>query len=261
MRHRAIAAGLVMLAGAAGGCTVGEGTGEARGQLFVLSCKRGGEDLGSPTEPAEYSLDPEFFAGEPHGDIGTSLVKANRLIIRVQTTGRRRELTDVLTVDVVNSYEVARCVRGRQENGKPDYDPKNCSWETGKPRLRVGTDAHVRVYFTPRATCPGPDPTRPTNAVATAVSEEGRWVSWITFLSFGAARAEPDVPPGERPTTAPDFRVDFGQRLHAERFELELRDDKVVKGLRPNAMPEIGGALAGFFDFDLERGQGAQTFP
>lgn len=266
-------AGVVLWAALSSGCGIGAGTGEAAGTLFVASCRSSG-DLGSVEAPAPYSLKPEFFAGEPIADIGGGRIKANRLIIRMQSTGRRAELNDVLYFDVTNSFEVARCVRGRTPTGgpKPDYDARNCSWAAGTPRLRVAPDAFVSAFLTPRVTCPT------TNVVGTAVATRpdamgmpvaaspDTWESWINLLEFGSAVApRSDLPAEQRSVTAPDFRVDFGGRLHVQKFRLLLKDDTFVRApARGDArMPtsELEATLEGFFDFDLERGQSAQTFP
>ena len=63
--------GLVFLAlAAAGGCTVGSGSGIAAGELWIVGCLEG-ENFGSPPPgaPAPFDLNPTFFAGEPIGDI------------------------------------------------------------------------------------------------------------------------------------------------------------------------------------------------
>ncbi len=246
-----------------GGCTVGEGTGDATGSIFVLSCKNG-DDLGTEETPVPYRLDPRFFAGEPINDVSLASIKQNRLIIRMQTTGRRREVNDVLRFDVTNSYEVARCVRGRVVNGKPDYQTNECAWDAEGPRMRVGSDAIIRANLTLGVTCPE----RPIAATAVSKTrmppDAQAWESWIELLDFGAAKVDAAVPPEQRETTDRGFRVDFNQRLRAKAFALTLEDDRRVSARKrgdPIPGPEIGGQLGGFFDFDLERGQGAQTFP
>ena len=89
--------------------------------------------------------------------------------------------------------------------------------------------------------------------------------SRIEFSVFGSARADGNVPAEMRQRVGEGFKVDTGERLVAPHFELVLQDDFVVEAQRrmtfPLPMPEIGGQLSGYFDFDLERGQGAQTFP
>jgi hypothetical protein len=257
----------VAISVAAAACEVGDGSGAARGPLTILNCRIDGSDYPGEDDPPEYDLNPQFFAAEPLQDIGRARIKMNRLIIRMQDTGRQRELTDVLRFDIPSSYEVARCVRGlRAPDGTAEFDEKNCSWATGVPRLRVGLHGLVQAYFTPRATCP-PSKYVPRNVVATAVSNPqaapDAWESWIELKVFGAARAEASSPDEDR-TTAPGFKVDFDQRLWAPAFHLTMRDDKVVKALEKGEPPpreEVSGVFDGFFDFDMERGQGAQTFP
>jgi len=114
---------LAACAGAAlafGGCTVGSGSGSAMGPLWVLGCSQG-SDFGSPQSPACYDLSPSFFAGDPIDDLSSA--NMSRLVIRMQRTGQATEFNDVLFFEVDNSYEVARCVRGRTVGGVPDIEP------------------------------------------------------------------------------------------------------------------------------------------
>jgi hypothetical protein len=169
---------------------------------------------------------------------------------------------------------VARCVRGRVEvlpggGTKADYDEKSCFWGPNGPRIRIGVDQVIRANLLPRYTCKTARPIRKEiwNTVGTAISSDvgsGNWESWIEFQNFGTATAELSVPATERKTTGDGYKVDFGQRLRALAFRVTLEDDRVLKAIKrmdPVPAPEIGGTLGGWFDFDLERGQGAQTFP
>lgn len=263
---------LVVAAAAFGvlaGCNVGEGSGHASGELYVLGCKNSG-DLGSREAPAPYDLKPRFFAGDPINDpvrMSTTTERDNGLIVRLQPSGTRPELNDLLLFNFPNLWEAARCVRGRlmmtDAGPVPDYDVRNCHWPTGGglPRLRVSPDAWVTADLIPRVTCT-------KNVVLTAVAaarpeNDGRWESWIEFEDFGSALML-DVPPSERPAVARNFKIAFGERVHARMFVLSLEDDQVIEAARRNdpiPPPEAGGRVQGFFDFDLERGLGAQTFP
>ena len=57
-----------------GGCNVGEGKGTADGNLFVVGCKENDDgqviNFGQRGSPAEFHLNPTFFAGDPIEDIG-----------------------------------------------------------------------------------------------------------------------------------------------------------------------------------------------
>jgi hypothetical protein len=117
---RALAGGVVVGAALCGACTVGSGTGAATGNIWMLGCDNT-HDLGSPTAPIAYSLQPSFFAGEPIEDSSQG-AHQNRLVIRMQRDGSAIETTDTLFFDVEDSYEVARCVRGRTVNGQPDWN-------------------------------------------------------------------------------------------------------------------------------------------
>jgi hypothetical protein len=114
---------LTAVAVAATGCTVGGGSGSAKGSLWVTGCSDNlsSPNFGTPAMPEAYDLQPTFFAGEPIDDLATGAMHKNRLIVRMQRTGLAIQYNDTLYFDVENSYEVARCVRGRIVNGQPDW--------------------------------------------------------------------------------------------------------------------------------------------
>jgi hypothetical protein len=261
---------------ALGGCTVGSGTGNAAGPLWVLGCKEGlpNGNYGTPDMPRDFSLNPIFFAGVPIEDVGT--VRENRLVIRMQRNGGPIEFNDTLAFDIQNSYEVARCVRGRiNPDGTPDWDVPTtgepwCDWSgtgagadggatTPRGRIRITGEDFVQVSIALLATCSLKDGAA---LVGYAVSNDVE-SSWIEFEDFGKA-AEPQLPPEMRTAFAgSDVKVNFGERLRAT-FHLVLEDDRVVTARRLGRSlpaPRIGGVLDGRFDFDLERGRAAQPFP
>ena len=142
--------------------------------------------------------------------------------------------------------------------------------------MRVQFNSPVRAALTPKATCTA-------NLVASAVSApvplsytatpnpvvtDGSWDSWVEFMEFGSA-AQADQTPQKRTAIDGKFRVELGDRIHATAFSLTLVDDQVVNAAiknLPRPAASIGGTLGGDsstgrFDFDLERGQGAQFFP
>jgi hypothetical protein len=249
--RRALLGPLLLLAA----CKAGEGQGQAQGPLYVLGCNGPGKDLGTPEAPVIFNLNPNFFAAEPieEGD----QVKVNRLIIRLQPTGRSREVNDVLTFDIPDSREVARCVRAATVKGKPDYDQTNCLQTPEGPRLRVAPDALVRATLSPNATCV-------RLVVGTAVAPirdamDTAWDSWIVITEFGTAAQTGD--PATRTPVAGGFKVDINEPLLSPKFTLRLLDDAVVKGARSSGAAVVAGNLDGTFDFSLQRGQGAQTFP
>jgi hypothetical protein len=271
------------------GCSVGDGSGAARGMIFEYGCSTGGDYCSAPdicgtqTNPVPYDLGPSFFAGEPINDLrnltpGTAIM-SNRLIIRMQSSGKQIEQNDVLTFDIASSYEVARCVRGHiSATGQNDWDESNCyrATEAGPGRMRVQYDSNIHAALILKATCTA-------NLVASAISapvpdsyatvsrppvSDGSWSSWVEFQEFGSA-SQADIPASERDPIKPKFRIELGDRIFATAFLLTLVDDKVVTAAisnLPKPPPEIGGTLGGDpttgrFDFDLQRGQGAQFFP
>ncbi|HEX7507878.1 MAG TPA: hypothetical protein VF550_13965 [Polyangia bacterium] len=281
--------GAILAISGPSGCSVGKGVGAASGTLFEYGCSQDGDYCstpgvcGSQAASVPYDLKPSFFAGEPIDDLrehsAGSAIMNNRLTIRLQRSGKQIELNDVLTFDITTSYEVARCVRGRvdKDTGN-DWDEANCfrASDTGPGRMRVQFDSPVRAALTLKATCTA-------NLVASAVSApvplsysatpkpvvtDGSWDSWVEFQEFGSA-AQVNTPPQERTPIDGKFRVELGDRIYATSFALTLVDDQVVtaaiKNL-PKPAASIGATLGGDrttgrFDFDLERGQGAQFFP
>jgi hypothetical protein len=240
------------------GCTVGEGEGAARGALYVKGCNDEIKDYGRPDLLLEYNLRPEFFAGEPIEDIKED-GNRNRLVIRLQNSGKSLESNDYLQFDIVSSYQVARCLHGSVD---PDTAAV-CHWPAGQawPRLRIGPNLPIRASLALRDTCPL------ATLVGTARDGDGarsdvivplppeQWRSWIELSVFGTARDQ---------EVAPTFRVEFNERLRAEAFHVDLIDDRVIDAERrrdPPPDPDLLGRLDGNFDFELERGQGAQTFP
>ena len=279
------------LALALSGCAVGQGAGAASGKIYVLNCSGSGDYCdsgvcGTAAAPVDYNLNPDFFAAEPIEELtqftnGGSPVTGsepsmNRITIRLQRTGRRIETNDALFLDVVNSYEVARCVRGREiaiagQPNQHDYDDRYCfrSSTTGPGRVRISVvGGVVHSTLSLRMTC-----TRPVDATAddqyaddgvVQMVDSGAWESWIEFSDFGSATQNDRADPASRTAVSPTFKIDLNQRLYASAFSLTLQDEKVVtaqRELRPPPNPDIGGSLTGWFDFSLKRGQGAQIFP
>ena len=279
MRYRLIVLTSLTLV-AAGGCTVGSGSGEASGPLWIVGCQQGA-DYGSPPpgEPRPFDLNPTFFAGEPIEDI-TDGPHINRLIIRMQRNGNGVEINDTLYFDIPDSGKVARCIRGRTVGGVPDYDATStgtlpptdpldpsmqygpwCDWSAGGmyPRINVLPDGPVRIAFAPLHTCGSRS--RPP-AFVNVIGDAFR--GWIEFEYFGGAQ-QPEVPPEERTPFDADFKVAFGQRLAATFHIEEILDHRVIIAIREDdVLPQasrIGGSLDGYFDFNLERGRAAQTLP
>jgi len=268
------------------GCTVGQGNGSVAGELFVLGCTRGGDYCsgglcGTEASPAPFDLKPGFFAGEPIDDprLGQqgTLIPSNRLLIRLQRSGVQQDLNDVLTFDIPDSYEVARCLRGRKvRDGSgailPDWDPSVCERpnDAGPARVRIHPDAKIHASLSPWSTCS-------SNIVAMASAQTlanlrvdptgaqpNPWESWIDLQEFGEAAENATADPLLRKPIDRQFRIRLGQRVQATAFQLLLLDSHVLSAIEeaePLPPPIVGGFLTGYFDFDLARGQGAQTIP
>ncbi len=250
---RLTGAACVATATAALGCAVGEGSGRVSGEIFVDDCF-GTRSLGTRMVPHLYDMAPTFFAGEPIEDIAGG-TKDNRLLIRLQRSGKRIEVNDMLVFDVRDAYEVARCVRGEA------FDSDLCDHPPGGvARIKVGIDQPIRAALTLFATCRartvGVTTSSGSPPIGVATSSAGgtpdAWESWIELAEFGSASSG-------NGSVGADFKVNFGETLHAPAFQLSLRDDRAVKAGKND--DEIGGRLDGDFIFELKRGRAAQSFP
>ena len=260
----ACAIGATCLAAA---CTVGDGTGEAKGQIYLQHCfgsvAEPGGDYGTPEMPRDFELSVGFYAGEPIEDIKKK-GSDNRLIVRMQNAGRRIEDNDVLVFDMMN-WRVAQCLHGNPDDLADAMVKRFCDWAPGKtwPRMRVGPDLPIKANLALRKSCPGN-----TYVVAAArdlslanpAATAADWGSWIELRAFGDAVPDSDKTGRVDPT----FKVEFGQRLFAEAFHVDLMDERVVHAEKRGELPpdpDMRASLDGNFDFFLQRGQGAQTFP
>ncbi len=256
----------LVLAPLAAACTVGEGRGEVKGKLYVKNCEgrpsKPGADFGSRSEPRDFDLKVDFYAAEPIEDIKPN-GSDNRVVVRLQPAGRRIEENDVLIFDI-DAWRVAQCVRGVPTVLTTEALSRFCSFsiEKGHPRIRVGPGFPIRVNLALRRTCPGnPYVVGSARGIGpgTEMAPPEQWESWIELRAFGTA--------GERDGMTdvdPKFKVEFGERLYAERFALTIEDDRVLRAearKEPAPEPSMMGAISGYFDFRLLRGQGAQTFP
>jgi hypothetical protein len=253
---------------------------------------------GGVLETIGYDLAPTFFAGTPTDDQIKGPQQMNIMEIQMKTSGL--EFADSFGVNIQSSLEVARCIRGRTVNGQPDYlvtvplpsalgtatNPQPttlwCDWSgmafsdggvpdaslPGTPDAGTILDGGMstlasapRIHITPYTyvvsslilptTCPG------GTAVAQAMD------GWIQFDNFGSAE-ESNLAPANRDRVPANFIINYGDRLRAT-FNVTLGDPQFVNAIKTGTAPPttaaIGGALAGYFDFDLARGRAAQPFP
>jgi hypothetical protein len=290
---------------ALGGCAVGSGSGSATGSLFVIGCNDGANFGSTETDggiaPRPYDMQPSFFAGVPNEGTQQGQDQMNEIAIRMQSSGLSIMYTDTLYFTVINSFQVARCVRGRTVNGQPDWnvteplpaslgtatnDPNPstdwCDWSAtaftdgglpdgataGAPDAGASLDGgmsvmaqYPRIHLTPY--------TDVHSSIALNAACPGANVTadaidgWIEFQNFGSAE-EPNSPPEARMPVPANFVINFGDRLRAS-FHVVLQDSRFSYAIENN-MPipttsHMEGTLDGYFDFDLERGRAAQPFP
>lgn len=152
-RARSLAA-LALFGAAVAGCTVGSGSGSARGSLWVNGCGSNGSNYGTPPTqgnpavPRAYDLQPTFFAGEPIDDLSMSSLPRNRLTLRMESSGLALQYNDTLYFDILDSYEVARCVRGHTVGGQPD-------WNVGEPLYNTPPGGPLPLWCDWSATAAG----------------------------------------------------------------------------------------------------------
>jgi hypothetical protein len=289
---------------ALGGCTVGSGSGSASGSLFVIGCNDGANfgamENDGGTGPRPYNLQPSFFAGVPNEGTQQGQDQMNLITLRMQNSGLSIMYTDTLYFFVVDSFQVARCVRGRTVNGQPDWNvteslpaslatPTNpnattdwCDWSAtafadgglpdgataGIPDAGGSLDGgmsvmaqYPRIHLTPY--------TDVTSSISPNYTCPGANVTadavdgWIEFQNFGSAE-EPNLAPEDRDPVPANFVINFGERLRAS-FHVVLQDSRFTDAVQNNkptpTTSHMGGTLDGYFDFDLVRGRAAQPFP
>jgi hypothetical protein len=248
-----------------GACTVGNGEGAAVGKLYLNNCYGTGpnDSFGAPDQPWDFNLNANFFSGEPIEDIKPN-GSDNRLLIRMQGSGTRIEDSDLLVFDM-DSWPVAQCVRGDPRVLATPELQRFCARDpaTGLAKVRVGPGLPVRVNMALRKRCPA-NPYVVATARDITAGQAGAtseaWTSYVRFREFGDAA---------RTNVQPTFKVEFGQMLEAESFALDMLDDQTVRAQyevrtpasKPVPDPQVRAALTGRFKFELQRGQGAQTFP
>jgi hypothetical protein len=296
----AAACGLV-----AAGCTVGDGSGSAVGMLMDVGCN----SSASLDTPKPFSLNPSFFAGEPIEDVcpsppgncSTSSPHMNRLLIKIQRTGNRPEVNDVLYFDVLNSLKVGECVRGRTANGAPTWDTRVLTSADGTPIPDMpwcvpaspvaagdggapdagatdaggadagGADAGGAIAPMPgyaRINISTQDYVQASLApLYTCVEARSVAValpgSWIEFQAFGSAIQSNIADPEQRDDLSKngDFKVEFGQRLQAS-FHLVLGDQAVEYAIKTHsAIPDL--RISGYLDgtFDFDLERGRAAQP
>ena len=256
------AAACVAALGMAAGCNSDNGTGRLTGSLDIPGCTF--PDGKPKAFPGESKIDDEWhhFLAEPF-DSMSSRYPANQLNIRMQNISGGWEFADTLSFWVEDTYEVARCMRGRvDDNGNSDWNPDFCDRSPtslgpyGEGRALIGTEREmVAAHFVPQYTCP--DAFLSSDALGDCAGGScpdvticpGRG-SWIAFSQLGAPPSDAKDP------LSKDFKVGNGEPIEASHFHIELCDDSSVQDalnhIVPVTVPAIRGTLDGSFSFKLQ---------
>jgi hypothetical protein len=280
-----LAAALLVLATSQASCSSENGRGIVRGRLVVPACTV--DKAGDPVpiyneaeavmahannpdcrDPVTGEVMPfcgewNHFLGEPF-DSTSAFFPANQLNIRMQSTSGGWEFADVLFFWVYNSWEVARCLRGRMNaDGTPDWNTNACDWSSGEGRMLIGTEGDgiegelVTSHFVLQNSCPSAQLSASAlGACAGGTCPEvakcpGRG-SWIQFSEFGDKSYLTD-----RSKPLDDgFKVNKDEPIAATAFHVELCDqdtiDRAAQRLVPVSKPQVTGFLDGSFSFNLQ---------
>jgi len=242
---------------------LGVGTGTVTGVVDVPACtfKDGASVPYGKGHP--FDLKPTYFVGEPieADPVNGPRFPANQMVIRVQPKAQRKEDADILIVWVLDSAEVARCLRGDMPGGVPEWDPLLCDRSAAvgdaPGRMTVGPTAEVvRAFLALKDSCP----VGFVSANALGACTDGGCPdvslcpgrdSWITFSRFGN-------PPEKGVAISPGFRVNDTETIEASDMHLELCDGATVRATLdhklPIPKPNIIATLSGRFRFDLVLG-------
>jgi len=266
---------MILVADAA--CSSENGTGFIKGPLMVPACQYAG---GTPLPPTSDQLAnkdlPEcqeswaqggtlcgvwnHFVAEPY-DSTSVRHPANQLNIRMQNISGGWEFADVISFWVYDSWEVARCARGRMnDDGTPDWNTEMCDLAPGAQgpgRMRIGTEGElVTSHLVLQYSCPGAS----LSAIGLGSCEGGSCPSvtvcpgrgsWISFSQFG-----PHVDPGTPILQTDEFKVNKGDSVEASAFHVELCDSDTVIAVQDHTVPvpepAIIGTLEGHFSFVMQ---------
>lgn len=245
------------------GCNSDNGTGFLKGSLDIPRCTFPDNGAAQPF-PNENNLNEEWhhFLAEPFDSL-SARYPANQINIRMQNLSGGWEFADTLSFWVEDTYEVARCMRGRVDaQGNPDWNPDFCDrsptslGSSGEGRALIGTEREmVSAHFLPQYTCPDAllssdalgDCQGGTCPAMTICPGRG---SWIAFARLGAPPADVNVP------LPNDFKVGNAEPIEASNFHIEICDDATVQDaldkVVPVTVPAIRGTLDGSFSFKLQ---------
>ena len=251
--------------------------------------------------PAHYDMQPSFFAGVPVEDLAQGPDQMNEITLRMQNSGLSIMYTDTLYFTVVNSYQVARCVRGRiDEKGQPDWNVTEplpgsfgtagnmnptttwCDWSAtaftdggapdGATTTPGGPDAgamldggtSVMAQFPRIHLTPFTDVGSSLDLNATCPGADVTAEAsdgWIEFENFGDA-GQPNAAPSSRTPVLPNFVVNFGDRLRAN-FHVVLEDSRIPYAIENNLPLPTTPHIGATLDgyFDFELARGRAAQP
>lgn len=197
----------------------GNGEGQVEGRLFLRGCPTQGtvEPAGMPEVPA-FQLDPSFFVAEPilssRPDLDPRVL--NRLLLRLQRSSHRPELTDVFTVLLYDTD----ALRGKEGVALPLQPPPIGSEQDPFVPLPTDEGPGARAGIRLEGTCPF---ARVTPTLRGS----------ITFSELG---------------------LEAGQHIAAS-FSATVEDQRGSRGGLAPADRAAAGDLWGWFRFPIVRGR------
>ena len=239
------------------------------GPLWILGC-RDGNRLRNAGRPG--AVRPEAHVLCRRADRGhlRRPAAATASSSACSATATAVEITDTLDFDIRNSYQVARCIRGRTVNGVPRLghvvgairSPMG-RWPPCPPRCRGASgpapDAACLDSSGPlrarrgvahaAATCPSrfDDAPDPRSSPSTGVANDG-WIDFMRLRQRGAVdRSRRTLRPTRAKRIDDEFKVAYDEPLQAT-FQFTVEDDRVSRRRCGTwwcrrSTPVIGGML------------------
>jgi hypothetical protein len=156
------------------GCGLGDGKGSLAGSLYLRGCTQQA-DYGAAGAPAAYDMHPTFFVADAINAPASAqpLHPINKMSVRVQPRGNRRDEADVLYINVASDADVAGALG---------------------QAITVGAATNVRATLDLFQTCPSAE---------VSAGLDGT----ITWSSFGSADATNGIQFGDHLAATFDFNV------------------------------------------------------
>jgi hypothetical protein len=271
------------------GCP-GSGNGWIQGSLWIDNCKDGESFGDSAQNRREFDLNVDFFTGEPFEDSNKSVSqRKNSLTLRIQNTSNNVEESDGLLVQINDLDLAAQALAGGTQlpiTASQLCPGGNCPLVQDLVRASLylfttcpdgsqplSGSSHEFAPSTDKPDClfptgKKPDPCPPLTAATQSSLDqlcEGDFEDRSSFDLIGQLLGGScmylcrfgDAKRGQDPNDLDGFVLDYGDRVAAI-ISLNIVDGRAIN---LQSCAQVAGEVRGMFDFELTRGQSAQSFP